>query len=502
MNLRTVLGWTFALCLSAILAPAQEATDRQKLEQQLKQLQENFDKQQREMRESFERMLRDQQQQIEALKKLLEQTKTNAAAPVASTPPAAAVPGQPSTTSEPEVPTPDLTKPWSPTQPIRFGSPQNYINLSFDALVAAGSSTANDIEQLQTGGHDPKQRGFTVQNLETVLEGKVDPYFRGQANIVLQIDPAGETVIEAEEAYLETMALPWNLQIKAGQFFSEFGRLNPTHPHTWDFVDQPLVNGRFLGEDGLRSAGARVSWLAPTPFYSELFMTVANSQGETAFSFRNEHEGETFFGRPATSQRVKSVGDLLFVPRYAASFNLTDAQTLVAGASAAFGPNSSGGNSDTQIYGLDLFWKWKSPQQHAGFPFVTWQTEAMMRRFEAGAFAGETNVDVAIPALPHETLMDFGIYSQVAYGFRKGWIAALRGDYLFPDKEGRYEDIVGTDPQRASRWRISPNLTWYPSEFSKIRLQYNFDHREEVGDDHSVWMQFEFLLGSHAAHKF
>ncbi|MDB6122515.1 MAG: hypothetical protein JWQ71_1508, partial [Pedosphaera sp.] len=50
--------------------------------------------------------------------------------------------------------------------------------------------------------------------------------------------------------------------------------------------------------------------------------------------------------------------------------------------------------------------------------------------------------------------------------------------------------------------RISPNLTWYPSEFSKIRLQYNFDHRNGIGDDHSVWMQFEFLLGTHAAHKF
>ena len=42
-------------------------------------------------------------------------------------------------------------------------------------------------------------------------------------------------------------------------------------------------------------------------------------------------------------------------------------------------------------------------------------------------------------------------------------------------------------------------LTYYPSEFSKIRLQYNYDHRDLVGDDHSVWMQFEFLLGSHAA---
>jgi hypothetical protein len=337
-----------------------------------------------------------------------------------------------------------------------------------------------------------------VQNLETIFEGKVDPYFRAQANVVLQIDPDGETTIEAEEAYLETLSLPANLQVKAGQFFTEFGRLNPTHPHSWDFVDQPLVMGRFLGEDGLRNAGARLSWLTPTPFYSELFMTVANSQGETAFSFRNDHEDQLFMGRPAVERDVHTLGDLLYVPRYVTSFNLSDSQTLVAGASAAFGPNSSGGDTDTQIYGMDLFWKWKSPQHHAGFPFVTWQTEALVRRFEAGSFAG----DADIPALPAETITDFGVYSQIAYGFRKGWVAGLRGEYLWPKEKADYEEIVGGDPNRASRLRISPNLTWYPSEFSKVRLQYNYDHRNQIGDDHSVWVQFEFLLGTHAAHKF
>jgi len=58
------------------------------------------------------------------------------------------------------------------------------------------------------------------------------------------------------------------------------------------------------------------------------------------------------------------------------------------------------------------------------------------------------------------------------------------------------------DPLRNDRWRLSPNLTWYPSEYSKLRLQYNYDDRADIGVDHSVWFQFEFLLGAHAAHKF
>jgi hypothetical protein len=475
MKVKRILGWASALSLSAGALQAQEATALDQVQKQMKQLQENFD-----------RIVKEQQRQIESLNQQLDELRKGG--PNTNAAPATAQPGGP-TKGVPE------SKPWSPSDPIRLGgNQQNFLNISFDGLFAAGWSSAEDVESLQLGGHDPKQRGFTVQNLEATFDGKIDPYFRGQANIVLQIDPEGETTVEAEEAYLETMSLPWNLQVKAGQYFSEFGRLNPTHPHIWDFVDQPLVNGRFFGEDGLRNPGARVSWLVPTPFYSELFFGVQNSQGETAFSFRDTHEDGYLFGRPAEETRVKGFGDLLYVPRYAASFNLTDEQTIVLGASGALGPNASGKNTDTQIYGADLFYKWKSRNHSKGFPFVTWQTEWLYRRYEAAAFGGDGNQPIALPA---ENLRDWGLYSQLSYGFHRGWVASLRGDYVTGDKAA-----FQPDPDRDTRWRISPALTFYPSEFSKIRLQYNYDDRENVGTDHSIWLQFEFLLGAHAAHKF
>src|SRR5207249_11282149 len=106
--------------------------------------------------------------------------------------------------------------------------------------------------------------------------------------------------------------------------------------------------------EGLRNPGARVSWLAPTPFYSELFLAAQNSHGGTAFSFRNA--GEELFGRPPSDRSVRNPGDLLYVPRYVASFDLTDSQTIVAGVSGAFGPNASATDARTQIYGADLYW--------------------------------------------------------------------------------------------------------------------------------------------------
>ena len=402
---------------------------------------------------------------------------------------------------KPAAPVDSLAK---PTDALRVSKSGTYMDIGMVATFAAGGSTASDVQGgTQLGGHDPNQRGITVQGAELNLQGAVDPYFRGNANILFQLDSSGDSFIELEEAWLETTSLPGNVQIRAGQYLTEFGRINTQHPHSWGFVDAPLVSGRLLGEDGLRNPGARFSWLAPTPFYSEIFFGVQNSQGGTAGSFRNDHGGDGFLGRINNQDRVRSIGDMLYTTRYATSFDLTDTQTLLAGASAAFGPNGSSANADTQIYGVDVYWKWKPSNSHAGFPFVSWQTEGMLRRYQAGASTTfDLTGDSVADFVPRETLTDWGFYSQLLYGFRPGWVVGLRGDYVTRTKLAAYEKLYGADTERATRWRISPNLTWYPSEFSKLRLQYNYDDRDGKGDDHSVWLQFELLLGAHAAHKF
>lgn len=375
----------------------------------------------------------------------------------------------------------------APVQPpapvVTGGAAKNFLNLSLDGLFAGGGSTASDVRALQTGGHDPTQSGFTVQNVEIQMDGAVDPYFTGHSNIVLQITPEGETIIELEEVYATTSSLPKGLQIKAGQFFTEFGRLNPQHPHSWDFVDQPLVNGRFLGPDGLRSAGVRLSWLMPTSFYSEAFVALQNSQGETAKSFRGV-PGDTLFGNVIHEREVKSLTDLLIVPRYAASFDLSDTQTLLLGASGAFGPNGTSENARTHILGADVFWKWKPTNAFKGFPFVKVQAEWMQR-------------NVSMGSLSDRTFKDWGGYLQVNYGYKAGHVLALRVDRVGGDTGVTHE--IALTP----RWRVSPTFTWFPTEFSKLRLQYNFDHGDAFAqNEHSVWLQFEFLLGAHGAHKF
>jgi hypothetical protein len=291
--------------------------------------------------------------------------------------------------------------------------------------------------------------------------------------------------------------LPDNLQVKVGQMYAAFGRQNPQHPHQWAFVDLPIILSRTFGPEGLRNPGAQISYLVPTPFFLEASLGLFNGQSDQAFSFRNPGVADALgvdrvHGRETTDRNLRSPGDLVYVPRLSTSFDLTDNQTLVLGTSGAFGPNDTGSHERTEIYGVDAYWKWKPAKSHLGFPFVSFQTEGLYQRFGAAA-------DPLAPTpLPSENLRDWGFYSQVLWGFHERWVAGLRGEYASGNSGG----FDSNDPFRNERTRISPNLTWYPSEFSKIRLQYNLDHGEMVGDEHSVWLQVEFLIGAHAAHKF
>jgi len=385
--------------------------------------------------------------------------------------------------------------PASSGPPGAGGAKGSYLNMSFDAVFTGAASTDPNLGSLEVGDHDPQQRGFNARNIELALDGAVDPYFEGFANIVFKLDNNNETSVEVEEAFGQTTSLPYGLQAKGGQFFSPFGRLNPTHPHTWDFVDAPLVNGLMLGPDGLRGVGAQIAWVIPAPFYAQALLAVQNGQGGTAYSFRNPGDDGTFYGRQTIDRQTDGLSDMAIAPRLEASFDLSPTQTILGGVSAAFGPNDTGQNCRTQIYGVDLFYKWKPANAEGGWPFVKWQSEAMFRRYEAGH-----GLDDSFPVA--ETFHDWGAYSQVVWGFHKGWAAGLRGDYVHMESS----DITD-DAQRQSRCRISTDLTWYPSEFSKLRLQYNHDMLESTDfepsrDEDSVFLMYELSLGAHGAHKY
>ena len=176
---------------------------------------------------------------------------------------------------------------------------------------------------------------------------------------------------------------------------------------------------------------------------------------------------------------------------------------MIGGVSALFGPNASAADTRTQIYGVDLFAKWRPLANDHGWPFLAWQTEAMLRRYEAGQVLGASGGAVEAAA----TLDDVGLYSQLLWGFARPWVAGVRYELargeaaVLESADGAY-DTRG-DALRDDRQRYSAVVSHYPSEFSKLRLQYDFDRSEHLSDDaHSVFLQFEILFGAHGAHTF
>ena len=520
----------FALCASCVLGA--DNSQPLPIQEQLTAMQESIRQMQavhQQEIDALKKQLADQQALIEHMQSIAAVSAVSAVPPlpagkgkggdVSLTPPNVSPPksqfptsdesivvssGIPGTPAQPAIgpniiPTIDTSVVASPTlggPPITLtGGGKTYLNISLDVLINAAASTARDLEIIEVGDHDPLHRGFNARNTELVFDGAVDPYFEGFANIVFKLDPQNQTSVEVEEAFAQTTGLSWNLQVKAGQFFSPFGRINSMHPHTWDFIDAPLVQGRLLGPDGLRGVGVQASWIVPTPWYSQLMLAVQNGEGSTGFSFRNSGDNNTFAGRQTIDRQLRGFQDFVFVPRWESAFDFGSTKTLLTGISAAFGPNDTGPTAHTQIYAVDAFYKWKPANAGGGWPYVKWQTEAMYRRFDAGR-----GLDDSFPV--RETFNDWGAYSQVIWGFKTGWSAGVRGDYLHMS-----DSQVTDDPERQSRWRLSADLTWFPSEFSKLRLQYNHDILEGTHflggrDADSIFLQFEFALGAHGAHKF
>ncbi len=354
------------------------------------------------------------------------------------------------------------------------GAPSESMNpdLSFIADFAL-AAFSDDEPDLQTGAHDPRDNGFTLQQLELWVGAAVDPYFRFDANLVF-----GLFGVEIEEAYATTLDLPAGLQARVGQFLTRFGRLNATHPHAWHFVDQPFALGRVFGGEGNRGLGVELSWLTPLPWYVELVGSVTDAAGDES--------ARSFYG--ADDPGVESPLDFQYTAAVEQFFALSDDWSLYWGLSAALGPNPTGRDNRTEVYGTDLYLKWR-PITYASDQEIAVQAEWLVRRRQ----------------VPEDVLTDVSGYAYVFWRFAERWGAGLRYEHGSPayDLEGdRAQDYL--DPEWTDhRHRVAANLTFWPTEFSRLRLQGAVDYPKWL--DEPVWagfLQAEFVTGAHGAHPF
>jgi hypothetical protein len=284
--------------------------------------------------------------------------------------------------------------------------------------------------------------------------------------------------VEVEEAYGTTLALPARLQARFGQFLHRFGRINATHLHTWDFVDQPFALGRIFGGEGGRGLGVELSWLSPLPWYAELVATAQPADGEET--------ARSFYG--AESLDVERPADFLYVLALKQFFPWSDDWSCAWGLSAALGPNSTGGENRTDVYGTDLYLKYR-PITRESQQMVAWQTEVFYRRRQ----------------IPDELLQDVSLYSQLVVQLAQRWAVAGRYEFGSPAVGlGGEKGLDELDPEWVDeRQRVALNATFSPSEFSRLRLQGSYDVPGWL--DRGIWSSFlavELVAGAHGAHSF
>jgi hypothetical protein len=145
--------------------------------------------------------------------------------------------------------------------------------------------------------------------------------------------------------------------------------------------------------------------------------------------------------------------------------------------------------------GTDWIWRYDSPRPF-GRRDITVQGEYYYRRKDLAA-AFDTN---AVPTLERISSQD-GLYAQAVYGVAPRWTVGGRFDVT--GLTNSVQDFAGVAQYRASR-RYTAALTFNPTEFSRIRVQYNTGAAwtGERTSFHQLFVQFQMSLGAHGAHRF
>ncbi|GIW48328.1 MAG: hypothetical protein KatS3mg078_2205 [Deltaproteobacteria bacterium] len=334
---------------------------------------------------------------------------------------------------------------------------------------------------------DPENTGINLQEIEVAFQGSVDPYFRFDSFFSI-----GRDGVETEEAYATTLlSLPLNLQVRAGIMRSKFGRINLQHRELQDFVTLPLPAVSFLGEH-LNPVGVEFNFLIPLPWFLELSASVNSPEVEVATFDRDEN--------------ANNIGRLLYIFHLSNFFELSDALSFLMGGSFATGSNGTEPGNRSNLYGIDLFAKYR-PLRGNPYQELWLQSEFIYRQAE----------------VPRGNLDDWGAYAQLVYRFAKRWNAGFRFDFvdtgdpikLEKEKELEMEDISGFISRQHEHGeeesilglfgrekRYAFMLTFNPTEFSRIRLQYEISDPVFEKLSHAVFLQFQYSIGPHGAHPF
>jgi hypothetical protein len=319
---------------------------------------------------------------------------------------------------------------------------------------------------------------FLLRGVEIGFQAALDPYARFKGTVAAHQEAEGlhdehedHINVGIEEAYIEWIALPLNTRLRVGRFRQQYGTLNRWHPHALPSVDLPFAIRNIFGHDGLVGLGVGADWQLPGLWASSngLTLEVVNADNGSAFAGSE-------FSEPT------------YLLRHTGFFDLGPDTYFEVGLNGVTGQNSEEDSLDTTVYGLDFAFVWE-PVQRAKYRNVELRGEYLHTRFETGEEEfGTVDAD--------------SLYAYLSWKFSRRWTVGLRYDYAelpSPRIELLHEQPF-TEGLRERAW--SPFLTFWQSEFVRLRMQYqhasrDFDWAHGPDDDDRLWLQVTFAAGPH-----
>ncbi|MGA2401129.1 MAG: hypothetical protein ABSG91_05405 [Syntrophobacteraceae bacterium] len=489
--MRTIISLVFVFVFSS-------CAFAQTTEERLQNLEETLKKQEQTIQElkALQKTVKKQEQTIDEQRKLIEKLTAKVQKPQPTAVPSTTT-AQTASTEQVQHEVEELKEQVSSVleaQQKKLPSEFNpAIGLVGETVFSYSSHGSKATGSDRSGGWDVNQR-----SVELNVAASVDPFAKGYAVINASADPiTGESTLGIEEAAIQTTSLPCNLELKAGRFFGEFGRLAYIHDHELPFVNRPLVLDQYIGGES-RTDGAQLNYLLPIEHYVSLTMGVGDGFGSVPNDTGDFNNGN-----------FRSFGGLSFFGRGSTSFDLTPDLTLEPGISGLSNPETinRGGvlalpNGDPvtlpqfpgsrlsqtgrSLEGVDFTLSYK-PLRNNQFQSITWGTEVLR---SGSSFDVMPTTGGARFSPFSQSVESYGMYSYLTYKWSREWSAGFLAEWL--------EDSWNNSSRT---FAYSPYITWATSHWSQLRLQYTHTEPNAVSGlrpDDAVYLQWAWIIGSHA----
>ncbi len=338
------------------------------------------------------------------------------------------------------------------------------------------------------------ERGFNLREVELAFSGSVDPYFDVWATFAVDADG-----IDSEEVYVQTRKFLPGVQLRVGKFFSGIGYINKQHPHQWDFVDQALPYDALLGGN-LGEVGLQATWLPDLPVYMLLGFEALQGDNTRVSQQLSDAYPDTFRETPGPrlfTGFMKIAPDAGYSNAVQGGVSFGRSRSHQEAFTTGEGLLDEALDGTAWFAGTDWVWRHDSPRPF-GRGDLAVQGEYLYRRRDLATVPlGEPTIAGGVPF----TATQDGLYAQATYGVAPRWTVGGRVDVV--GLTDRIETVSGSTSDGRSR-RYSAALTFNPTEFSRLRAQYNAGEVRK-GDRHTfqqVYVQFQMSLGAHGAHRF